>query len=136
MPGFASRRAGSFCSAKGGSSSAFVRNIAKQRVQTFRHCRMSENGVSERRIGKARGHRRLHDCHDLASLRAYHGEAEDMIVGIDKRLHEAGRFRRRPRSQDGRHWQLGHTRSEEHTSELQSLMRISYAVFCLKKKKT
>src|SRR3546814_9675426 len=28
----------------------------------------------------------------------------------------------------------GETRSEEHTSELQSLMRISYAVFCLKKK--
>src|SRR3546814_5039610 len=27
-----------------------------------------------------------------------------------------------------------HVRSEEHTSELQSLMRISYAVFCLKKK--
>src|SRR3546814_10649243 len=31
-------------------------------------------------------------------------------------------------------WALG-DRSEEHTSELQSLMRISYAVFCLKKKK-
>src|SRR3546814_10827540 len=30
----------------------------------------------------------------------------------------------------------GAWRSEEHTSELQSLMRISYAVFCLKKKKT
>src|SRR3546814_7448573 len=30
---------------------------------------------------------------------------------------------------------MGH-RSEEHTSELQSLMRISYAVFCLKKKNT
>src|SRR3546814_691401 len=30
----------------------------------------------------------------------------------------------------------GKYRSEEHTSELQSLMRISYAVFCLKKKKT
>src|SRR3546814_2142803 len=29
---------------------------------------------------------------------------------------------------------LGKPRSEEHTSELQSLMRISYAVFCLKKK--
>src|SRR3546814_9333414 len=28
----------------------------------------------------------------------------------------------------------GHQRSEEHTSELQSLMRLSYAVFCLKKK--
>src|SRR3546814_15373355 len=31
---------------------------------------------------------------------------------------------------------LRKARSEEHTSELQSLMRISYAVFCLKKKKT
>src|SRR3546814_6436877 len=30
---------------------------------------------------------------------------------------------------------IGHGRSEEHTSELQSLMRLSYAVFCLKKKK-
>src|SRR3546814_9241523 len=38
----------------------------------------------------------------------------------------------------GRHRHPGHDarfgRSEEHTSELQSLMRISYAVFCLKKK--
>src|SRR3546814_3173113 len=35
-----------------------------------------------------------------------------------------------------RHGRRGvHLRSEEHTSELQSLMRISYAVFCLKKKK-
>src|SRR3546814_3908957 len=33
---------------------------------------------------------------------------------------------------DARH--VGRLRSEEHTSELQSLMRISYAVFCLKKK--
>src|SRR3546814_6504587 len=32
----------------------------------------------------------------------------------------------------GRRWTV--ERSEEHTSELQSLMRISYAVFCLKKK--
>src|SRR3546814_7551143 len=31
---------------------------------------------------------------------------------------------------------LGRDRSEEHTSELQSLMRISYAVFCLKKKRS
>src|SRR3546814_8403209 len=35
----------------------------------------------------------------------------------------------------GRHSRRGPERSEEHTSELQSLMRISYAVFCLKKKK-
>src|SRR3546814_4083298 len=32
--------------------------------------------------------------------------------------------------------EAAHHRSEEHTSELQSLMRISYAVFCLKKKTT
>src|SRR3546814_2823481 len=32
-------------------------------------------------------------------------------------------------------YERGEGRSEEHTSELQSLMRISYAVFCLKKKK-
>src|SRR3546814_3994307 len=35
----------------------------------------------------------------------------------------------------GRPFGRGGPRSEEHTSELQSLMRISYAVFCLKKKK-
>src|SRR3546814_10795229 len=34
-----------------------------------------------------------------------------------------------------RQQRIQHGRSEEHTSELQSLMRISYAVFCLKKKK-
>src|SRR3546814_5628822 len=37
----------------------------------------------------------------------------------------------RAKDPEGHIW----TRSEEHTSELQSLMRISYAVFCLKKKK-
>src|SRR3546814_8122042 len=36
--------------------------------------------------------------------------------------------------EDGREY-VFYLRSEEHTSELQSLMRISYAVFCLKKKK-
>src|SRR3546814_15812681 len=41
------------------------------------------------------------------------------------RTPQRGRRRARP----------GTDRSEEHTSELQSLMRISYAVFCLKKKK-
>src|SRR3546814_2952204 len=37
---------------------------------------------------------------------------------------------------DGLDIRIQQRRSEEHTSELQSLMRISYAVFCLKKKKT
>src|SRR3546814_7040496 len=43
----------------------------------------------------------------------------------------------RDRAQDRRaraSFDTGRHRSEEHTSELQSLMRISYAVFCLKKK--
>src|SRR3546814_10571847 len=39
----------------------------------------------------------------------------------------------RKRSKDGKEVDID--RSEEHTSELQSIMRISYAVFCLKKKK-
>src|SRR3546814_6979123 len=43
----------------------------------------------------------------------------------------SGDHRTAPRAHDPRQWR----RSEEHTSELQSLMRISYAVFCLKKKK-
>src|SRR3546814_2062336 len=48
------------------------------------------------------------------------------------------RLRRRPppgRPGGNRGSYSRRTRSEEHTSELQSLMRISYAVFCLKKKK-
>src|SRR3546814_7825730 len=52
--------------------------------------------------------------------------------------YRAARWRRqRHHRQDGRRARTGiGGRSEEHTSELQSLMRISYAVFCLKKKKT
>src|SRR3546814_10636665 len=51
----------------------------------------------------------------------------------------AARQASRPASASGEPASAGHgpdtQRSEEHTSELQSLMRISYAVFCLKKKK-
>src|SRR3546814_2449606 len=44
-------------------------------------------------------------------------------------------FEFRPNRKPIKHVSFGFGRSEEHTSELQSLMRISYAVFCLKKKK-
>src|SRR3546814_1784812 len=44
-------------------------------------------------------------------------------------------FMRQPWTMTSTDGGLPHFRSEEHTSELQSLMRISYAVFCLKKKK-
>src|SRR3546814_5436431 len=45
--------------------------------------------------------------------------------------HRHGKGRRKQRA----YFLVLFARSEEHTSELQSLMRISYAVFCLKKKK-
>src|SRR3546814_7107960 len=49
-----------------------------------------------------------------------------------------GRTRAASRASDTDQWRSPRslTRSEEHTSELQSLMRISYAVFCLKKQTT
>src|SRR3546814_10080448 len=50
-------------------------------------------------------------------------------VAVDVSIHAPGR----EGDQRNHHAHLL-TRSEEHTSELQSLMRISYAVFCLKKK--
>src|SRR3546814_9545967 len=57
---------------------------------------------------------------------------------VDDRCAGRSAFGRRCRCQQLRPHQQdrGGMRSEEHTSELQSLMRISYAVFCLKKKKT
>src|SRR3546814_3048944 len=53
-----------------------------------------------------------------------------VAVGRDGKLHANAEIQIALRDKDGRS-----KRSEEHTSELQSLMRISYAVFCLKKKK-
>src|SRR3546814_2372733 len=55
---------------------------------------------------------------------------------------DQGRVRHREHGDDAEHAERepgragSDDRSEEHTSELQSLMRNSYAVFCLKKKKT
>src|SRR3546814_9704081 len=59
----------------------------------------------------------------------------------DREIRGAARAAGRGAGADGRQRRqcarrAGRGRSEEHTSELQSLMRISYAVFCLKKKKT
>src|SRR3546814_5190838 len=64
----------------------------------------------------------------------------DAPIGVDL---GRGSFRLFPPYRSGYRLQVGSEyfisaagRSEEHTSELQSLMRISYAVFCLKKKNT
>src|SRR3546814_20383600 len=65
------------------------------------------------------------DCqHDFRTLAA-HRDADRTFPGFLRLAALLGRF------QPVRH----RVRSEEHTSELQSLMRISYDVFCLKKKK-
>src|SRR3546814_6023125 len=70
---------------------------------------------------------------------AHQGEARHQARAGDSRRRPL-----RPREGEGAHPRIprraaaheeGEGRSEEHTSELQSLMRISYAVFCLKKKK-
>src|SRR3546814_10462791 len=64
-------------------------------------------------------------------------EAEEHVR--DQHCHQREPHRRADRSPDpGRTTRREESvvRSEEHTSELQSLMRISYAVFCLKKKRT
>src|SRR3546814_1355188 len=56
------------------------------------------------------------------------------VVGAGVLQHRTGQHRERHAAHRDRGGDLGEARSEEHTSELQSLMRISYAVFCLKKK--
>src|SRR3546814_3366531 len=56
------------------------------------------------------------------------------FAGEPQRQCRCGRVALRQRGHRGDHRRR--LRSEEHTSELQSLMRISYAVFCLKKKNT
>src|SRR3546814_9514593 len=56
------------------------------------------------------------------------------VIGIGD-LAERLRHRQQHLVDEGDRLRRPHMRSEEHTSELQSLMRISYAVFCLKKKK-
>src|SRR3546814_5353271 len=67
-----------------------------------------------------------------------------LATGLDRPCYFGRRKDRLPRTALPLRLARGHQRaapdrgrrSEEHTSELQSLMRISYAVFCLKKKKT
>src|SRR3546814_7265878 len=85
---------------------------------------------------------------DVAFLNAHHGDEVMGLIAIQwnhrafaqRRINiEAWRALRWPGGSCGhslRTFNLAMMRSEEHTSELQSLMRISYAAFCLKKKKT
>src|SRR3546814_5751777 len=69
----------------------------------------------------------LQDVIDVGADGREHVDADDVASGAREVV--VHRF-----AVDHQHL-LAEARSEEHTSELQSLMRISYAVFCLKKKK-
>src|SRR3546814_7827434 len=74
------------------------------------------------------GQRKPHQMGLLADPRAVRADGAVRLV-LRHALRGGSGARRRPRRREAVD---GH-RSEEHTSELQSLMRISYAVFCLKK---
>src|SRR3546814_5023766 len=102
------------------------------------------NGVTEERMRVGCGSATIG-----IFARQWIGHTDEVIV-VDDHItgvlteHQAGKFLdmrpsgirvRGRRSTPGRYFQVaepGTGRSEEHTSELQSLMRISYAVFCLK----
>src|SRR3546814_9748512 len=74
---------------------------------------------------------------ELASIRTKELHAIVVMRIVRRRDHDAGLCSQRARQIGDarrRQWAKQISRSEEHTSELQSLMRISYAVFCLKKK--
>src|SRR3546814_3026894 len=75
-----------------------------------------------RQVHEAAGHRNVGDVHRPSLVRP-----------IDRHPAQQVRVDPVPRRRLRGVWPP--VRSEEHTSELQSLMRISYAVFCLKKKK-
>src|SRR3546814_3216405 len=60
---------------------------------------------------------------------------DEMIIGVKAPAERKEQPHEGQRQRDQRPGEFIGVRSEEHTSELQSLMRISYAVFCLKKKK-
>src|SRR3546814_10035558 len=79
-------------------------------------------------------------AHEHEHMRRLHPLRGPDLLPVDDPLAAVGRqFATRPHTREVRSRAgLGIAlapRSEEHTSELQSLMRISYAVFCLKKKK-
>src|SRR3546814_3970121 len=71
-------------------------------------------------------------CTPTCAGRAYAPDGSWSSVGNAACLRSLDLLERQP---DAQRCQQRGLRSEEHTSELQSLMRISYAVFCLKKKK-
>src|SRR3546814_2010319 len=89
-------------------------------------------------VGNHREGRALGGAVDLEALRQLHhavAMAHPHLVALARRPHALGQSGVGLQLDEGLA-ELLMVRSEEHTSELQSLMRISYAVFCFKKKTT
>src|SRR3546814_3470029 len=104
-------------------------NRVERRVRRIRLGKAGESeAVPELSVEVLRGHRIA-----TATAGMVHPGAEHTAVGLH---HELGGRNRAPPLALDRRIDLRLDRSEEHTSELQSLMRISYAVCCLKKKKS
>src|SRR3546814_8644291 len=74
-----------------------------------------------------------HSANKASSLQTVNGYADLADLALDAPMVVEAEIRKTYRIKAKE--SPGIPRSEEHTSELQSLMRISYAVFCLKKKK-
>src|SRR3546814_9921494 len=97
----------------------------------------SHPDVGQHRQGKVEEHHLHHDGRAADELDVGEGEHVQQAVAVgphepgDEADHEATG---KPDDGDEYVEPRAAERSEEHTSELQSLMRISYAVFCLKKK--
>src|SRR3546814_4530685 len=83
------------------------RAIARTEINACMHAAITQYGMPAQSI--RRGLPSGDGCHQLSALLAHAGRFKPLGPSVCRR-------------------------SEEHTSELQSLMRISYAVFCLKKK--
>src|SRR3546814_10066961 len=97
----------------GGASVDYLRNRAQTQEQAFEGEYEAQYDLDHR-----------HFSYGLARYEY------DRFSGFDYEFTAAAGLGRHLVREPGHEW-----RSEEHTSELQSLMRISYAVFCLKKKK-
>src|SRR3546814_8778127 len=123
---FSSRRRQTICAlVTGVQTCALPISLACAALSRPSGCASSATTWRWRGIGRRRdGAHRHHSRRDLSADRRDRDSHRRIQTGRRHRV----RFPHTPRGRRAR-------RSEEHTSELQSLMRISYAVFCLKKKK-
>src|SRR3546814_10348414 len=93
-------------------------------------CALYDHPKAIRTVREIAGNKRIHViCHCLGSMSFVMSLFARQVPGLASVIANSVALTPNPPR-----WSVIKGRSEEHTSELQSLMRISYAVFCLKKK--